>query len=171
MLGRRISHPASTNFDGDDLSPPAKRLKTRESFTDENESRNDSGDVSESAPHTPRIYTPRDEIPDSDDENDSGDENQITSRPTELESALPPVKIDKEAIKDYEAKRAGGEVPADLKSRISQREWTRGKSSIYVDAFNLALDTVLEDEGHLFDEKELEVFNQWSDLQYEAQYL
>jgi Fanconi-associated nuclease 1 len=58
-----------------------------------------------------------------------------------------------------------------LKDRLSNRTWTKGKSSIYVDAFNLALETVLEDERHLFDEKEIEVFKQWRELEYEAQYL
>lgn len=50
-------------------------------------------------------------------------------------------------------------------------EWGRGKSSIYVDAFNLALETVLAEEAHLFDEAEMEVFRQWRNLAYEAQYL
>ncbi|TVY30474.1 Fanconi-associated nuclease 1-like protein [Lachnellula hyalina] len=168
MLGRRIPHPASTNFDADNLSPPAKRLKTRES-TDREDSHDASGD--ESIPHTPDNCTYRDEIPDSDDENGFGDEGSTGHRPTELESALPPVKTDKEAINEYEAMRAGDEVSYDLKSRLSQRAWTRGKSSIYVDAFNLALDTVLEDEGHLFDEKEMKVLSQWRELEYEAQYL
>jgi Fanconi-associated nuclease 1 len=166
MLGRRIPHPASTKFD--DLSPPAKRLKTRES-TD----REGSHDVSEeeSAPHTPRSF--RDEIPDSEDSDGSENEDEasIPQRLTELESALPSVKTDKEAIEEYEAMRASDEVPEDLKDRLSERKWTRGKSSIYVDAFNLALETVLEDEGHLFDEKEMEVFNQWRELEYEVQYL
>lgn len=40
-----------------------------------------------------------------------------------------------------------------------------------MDAFNLALDTVLEDEAHLFDSKEMVVFEQWRTLDYEAQYL
>ncbi|TVY20272.1 Fanconi-associated nuclease 1-like protein [Lachnellula arida] len=168
MLGRRIPHPASTNFDADNLSPPAKRLKTRES-TDGEDSHDASGD--ESTPHTPNASTYRDEIPDSDDESASGDESPTGQRPTELESALPPVKTDKEAINEYEAMRAGDEVSDDLKSRLSQWTCTRGKSSIYVDAFNLALDTVLEDEGHLFDEKEMEVLSQWRGLEYEAQYL
>jgi fanconi-associated nuclease 1 len=88
-----------------------------------------------------------------------------------LESALPPVKTDKKAIEEYEAMRAAEDVPEDLKARLSQRSWTKGKSSIYVDAFNLALETVLEDERHLFDEKEIEVFSQWKGLEYEAQYL
>jgi fanconi-associated nuclease 1 len=45
------------------------------------------------------------------------------------------------------------------------------RSSIYVDAFNIALDTVLEHEEHLFNEKEKAVFAAWRGLDYEAQYL
>lgn len=45
------------------------------------------------------------------------------------------------------------------------------RSSIYVDAFNIALDTVLEQEEHLFNEKEKAVFAAWRGLHYEAQYL
>ncbi|ERS96111.1 hypothetical protein HMPREF1624_07647 [Sporothrix schenckii ATCC 58251] len=45
------------------------------------------------------------------------------------------------------------------------------RSSIYVDAFNIALDTVLEQEEHLFNEKEKTVFSAWRSLDYEAQYL
>lgn len=159
---RRIPHPASTNFD-DDVLPPSKRLKTGGS-TD-----GDSQDVSEeeSGFQTP-IRTYRDEIPNSEDDES---ENETHPAPlTELENALPLIKTDKEAIDDYEAMRAS-DVPEDLKARLHQRSWTKGKSSIYVDAFNLALETVLEDEGHLFDEKEIEVFNQWRCLDYEVQYL
>ncbi|CAK7214605.1 hypothetical protein SCUCBS95973_002203 [Sporothrix curviconia] len=45
------------------------------------------------------------------------------------------------------------------------------RSSIYVDAFNIALDTVLEQEEHLFSKKEKAVFAAWRDLDYEAHYL
>lgn len=167
MLGRRFPPPASTKFHDDDIGPPSKRLKTFES-TDGEDSRDVSGD--EDVLRTPDNY--RDEIPDSEDDDTLEDDEQPTSkRPTELESALPPVKTDKEAIDEYEAMRAAEDVPEDLISRLSQRSWTKGKSSIYVDAFNLALETVLEDERHLFDEKEMEVFNQWRELEYEAQYL
>ncbi len=167
MLGRRVPHPGSTKFHDDDIGPAVKRLKTFEN-TDGEDSRDVSGD--ENALRTPNLY--RDEIPDSEDDDALEDEGRVTSnRLTELESALPPVKTDKEAIEEYEAMRAAEDVPEDLKSRLSQRSWTKGKSSIYVDAFNLALETVLEDEGHLFDEKEMEVFNQWRRLEYEAQYL
>ncbi|KAF4634880.1 hypothetical protein G7Y89_g3224 [Cudoniella acicularis] len=167
MLGRKIPHPSSTKFDDDTRSPPAKRLKTNDS-TDGDDSREVSGD--EDGLRTPNSY--RDEIPDSEADEESGHAKQSApSWPTELESALPPIKTDKEAIDEYEAMRASQDVPEDLKSRLDQRNWTKGKSSIYVDAFNLTLETVLEDEQHLFDEKELEVFNQWKVLEYEAQYL
>jgi len=165
-VGKRVPHPASTKFH-DNISPPAKRLKTFLS-TDGDDSREASGD--EKVPGSPRGF--RDEIPDSDEDDESGlDEPSIPKRPTELESALPPVKTDKEAIDEYEAMRAAEDVPPDSKFRLTQRTWIKGKSSIYVDAFNLALETVLHDEAHLFDEKELEVFKQWRQLDYEAQYL
>jgi Fanconi-associated nuclease 1 len=166
MLGRRIPHPSSTNFTDD--SPPAKRLKTEES-TD-----NDSRDVSP-------IRTPRSEVPDSEDEHSSDEEGISNTHVTELESALGPVKTDKEAIQGYEAMRAAegslegaNEYPENsdgVGERLNKRSWTKGKSSIYVDAFNLALETVLEDEGHLFDEREMKVFQIWRELEYEAQYL
>jgi Fanconi-associated nuclease 1 len=168
MLGRKIPHPATTNF-LDEILPPAKRLKTVAS-TDSEDSRDVSGD--ETLIGTPNSL--RDEIPDSEEEEEGGtadDEPFLPQRLTELESAMLAVKNDKEAIQEYEAMRAAGDIPDELKSRIQQRSWTKGKSSIYVDAFNLALDTVLEDEGHLFDEKEMEVFSQWRSLEYEAQYL
>ena len=44
-------------------------------------------------------------------------------------------------------------------------------SSLYTDAFNLALDTVLAEESHLFSEQETEVFQKYRSLPYEAQYL
>ena len=167
MLGRRIPHPSSTEFHDEDILPPAKRLKTLVS-TDGEDSRDISED--ECSLRIPNHY--RDEIPDSEDDNALEDSQTKPARPTELESALPPIKTDKDAIAEYEAMRASEQGNADvLQDRLKQRNWTKGKSSIYVDAFNLALETVLDDEGHLFDEKELEVFNQWSNLDYESQYL
>ncbi|KAL3424822.1 hypothetical protein PVAG01_04103 [Phlyctema vagabunda] len=165
MLGRMIPHPSSTNYD-DSALPPSKRLKTSDSeqsslhgYTDD-----EASSVS--------LLKHRGEIPDSEAEGESADEQVPAQRPTELESALPPVNTDKEAIAEYENMRAGGQqVPEDLQDCLKQRNWTQGKSSIYVDAFNFALETVLEDEGHLFDEKEMEVFKSWRELEYEAQYL
>ncbi len=142
MVGRRIPHPTSTKFYDDGILPPAKRLKTFES-TDEEDSTNVSSN--EAIPRDIRGF--RDEIPDSDEETDlEGDEKLAPQHPTELESALPAVKIDKEAIQEYEAMRAAENIPEDLNSRVAGRTWTKGKTSIYVDAFNLALETVLEDE-------------------------
>lgn len=168
--GKKIQHPPSTNFH-DDLQPPAaKRLRTFESIDGEN-----SRDVSEDEGLIqPDARSFRNEIPDSDAEEELDQEDAVAlpvQRPTELESALPAVSSDKEAIAEYEAMRATEEESKGLEERLKQRSWTRGKSSIYVDAFNLALETVLEDEGHLFDEREMEVFTQWRALEYEAQYL
>ncbi|KAI9874494.1 MAG: hypothetical protein M1830_009685 [Pleopsidium flavum] len=168
MLGERIRHPQSTNFDEDFGSPAAKRLKRLDS-TDSSYSLNASDEEVDRLDIKPLPQ----EIPDSEAETE--DENEpfpIKTQQTDLESALPPVKTDKEAIAEYEAFRAAEEgVPLDAHGRLSQRKWIKGKSSIYVDAFNLALDTVLEDEAHLFDEAEMGVFEQWGQLSYEAQYL
>ena len=154
MLGKTIPHPKSTKYDGEDdgfETPPAKRLK-REPFS------------------SPRKH--RDVIPDSDaDSDDDIYDDEPKSRKTDLESALPPIQTDKEAIDAYEASRAAEQAELGLKDRLEGAKWERGKTSIYVDAFKLALDTVLEDESHLFDEAEHGVFKEWRQLSYEAQYL
>lgn len=168
MLGQHIRHPPSTNFDDDFKSPAAKRLKRLDS-TDSSYSRNASEEeLSEQKPNASRK-----EIRDSEAETEDEDLSlPLRTRQTDLEIALPPIKTDKEAIAEYEAFKAAQEaVPLDAEGRLGQRKWIKGKSSIYVDAFNLALETVLEDEGHLFDEAEMEVFQQWRGMSYEAQYL
>ncbi|KAI9642248.1 hypothetical protein NHQ30_009050 [Ciborinia camelliae] len=176
MLGQRIQRKIPQDFK-DKLLPPSKRLKTAESTDVEDLSSRCPSDEEEELPLSPRSRSPihrrRTEIPDSEDDEGEDDSDQnVAPIVTELESALPPVDIDKNAIAKYEAMRAEDDnLPDDLKSRLNQRTWTRGKSSIYSDAFNLALETVLEDEGHLFDEKEMEVFKQWRELDYEAQYV
>jgi Fanconi-associated nuclease 1 len=100
-------------------------------------------------------------------------EQQLTSSQTELEISLPPVKTDKGAIDEYEASRAVEQDAqcSPLQDRYDKRSWVKGKSSIYVDAFNLALECVLKDEAHLFDEAEMALFDQWNGLTYESQYL
>ena len=175
MLGSRIRHPPSTNFDDDFDTPTAKRLKRLDS-TDSSLSRGDEPDDDVVFKRSPSPIAgrrgPCREIPDSeaDSDEDDGYQPEVT-RKTDLESALPPVKTDKEAIAEYEATRAAEAQDLDLKGRLGQRKWVQGKSSIYVDAFNLALETVLDDESHLFDEAEMAVFEQWRGLSYEGQYL
>ncbi|KAF3396127.1 hypothetical protein F1880_007302 [Penicillium rolfsii] len=97
----------------------------------------------------------------------------IPSSQTELETSLPAIPTDEDAIKAYETSKVENDTDAEpgLHVRLRDGVWQRGKSSIYVDAFNLALETVLEEESHLFDAAEMEVFNQWKDLAYESQYL
>ncbi|KAF2013425.1 hypothetical protein BU24DRAFT_424425 [Aaosphaeria arxii CBS 175.79] len=112
-------------------------------------------------------------IPDSEaEEDDIVEEDAGPTKKTDLESALPPVKTDAEALEEYEAFKASQDADTgDAEGRLKDRKWIRGKSSLYVDAFNLALDTVLDEESHLFDEAEMDAFGQWRDLSYEAQYL
>jgi Fanconi-associated nuclease 1 len=118
-----------------------------------------------------------DEVPNPLDRDSSGDSLIPTVSQTELEASLPSIKVDQEAIEEYEASRAAeaddqeNEEELNLKERIDKRRWRRGRSSIYVDAFNLALETVLDEESHLFSESETKVFNQWNSLPYESQYL
>ncbi|KJX93685.1 coiled-coil domain-containing protein mtmr15 [Zymoseptoria brevis] len=163
MLGKKVAHPKSTKFDDDDReddfpSPPAKRQKR------------DLTDFVKKSPRGSKIR--REEIPDSEEDSDN-ESFELDSRPyqTDLETALPPIETDKEAIEAYEASRAAEQAESGLQDRLGERKWVKGKSSIYVDAFNLALETVLEDEGHLFDEAEHFVFKEWRELSYEAQYL
>ena len=162
MLGKRIPHPASTKYEDEEeadfSTPPAKRVKR-------------------DGPSTPKTsplkrWQQQKVVSDSEDESGHDDsEEQPRERRTDIESALPPILSDKEAIEAYEATRAAEQAEEGPKDRLGERKWVRGKSSIYVDAFNLALETVLEDESHLFDEAEHAVFTAWRELSYEAQYL
>lgn len=166
MLGHRIRHPPSTNFDDEFKTPTAKRLKRLDS-TDSSYSRDVSDEDEASVLKKSHVR----EIPDSEEDSEDGEQLPPRASQTELENALPPIKTDKEAIAEYEATRAAEAEDLDLQGRLGQRKWIRGKSSIYVDAFNLALETVLEDEAHLFDDAELAVFQQWREMSYEGQYL
>lgn len=168
ILGQQIRHPLSTNFEDGFETPVAKRLKRLDS-EDSSLSRtfSEDGDATYSTP----CRTPSREIPDSEAESDDDDTPPSSTQKTNLESALPLMKTDKEAIAEYEATRAAETEGLDLRERLGQRKWVPGKSSIYVDAFNLALETVLEDEAHLFNQAEMAVFDQWKDLSYEGQYL
>jgi len=157
MITRFIKHPKSTNFDGEQ-DRPVKRQKT--------------GSSPKKPPPTPRKTVKR-EVLGSDDESDGTViKEEEKEHKTDLESALPQVDTGDDAIKAYEAYKAEEESKTvGTDERLEKRSWVRGKSSLYVDAFNLALDTVLDEEGHLFDEAETEVFRMWREIGYEAQYL
>jgi Fanconi-associated nuclease 1 len=159
MLGVRIKHPRSTNFYDDDETPGSLPKRPR---SDSSLCNSDNEVVSDSNHRT-------------DDELQAEDHsNQESRRITDVETVLPSVRTDQEAIDEYEVSqsaRLAEENQSDTLSRLSSRKWVRGKSSIYLDAFNLALDTVLEEEVHLFDDAEKTLFKYWSDLSYEAQYL
>nr|POF07861.1 fanconi-associated nuclease 1 like [Quercus suber] len=161
MLGKKVPHPKSTNFDDRDDSaeePSAKRVKR------------DVSKHTQTSPFKKKFI--KQEISDSDADSDDADFlNDAPTQRTDLETALPPIETDQDAIEAYEANRAAEQDEESLQGRLEGRKWVKGKSSIYVDAFNLALETVLENEIHLFDEAEQTVFSQWRNLSYEGQYL
>ena len=134
---------------------PAKRRRTVETeyFITEAEIKPPSPSPSVTAGETPAADDPR----------------IIPSSQTELETALPAIKTDKDAIEEYEALQ--NDTKTGLHVRLRDGVWQKGKSSIYVDAFNLALETVLDEESHLFDKGEMEIFTQWRGLSYESKYL
>lgn len=172
----KIPHPASTRFNENDEqadefpSPFAKRRKLELSSPQESPSkRKPNGGL----PNSPRRGRRTDEDNAAAEDPDADTANEPKPTQTQLETALPAIQTDEEAIEAYEAYKAGEAQDGEdsLQSRLDNMTWVRGRSSIYVDAFNLALETVLEQEGHLFDEAEKAVFEIWNEMSYEAQYL
>ncbi|KAF7547745.1 hypothetical protein G7046_g8910 [Stylonectria norvegica] len=141
---------------------PSKRIKTEEIKNSESD---ESEDLSpENHQKLASVHQST-----SDDEEE---QNDTKYRVTEFESALPPAQVGKQAIEEYEALKSSQlGATDDGTTEKTTPLWIKGRSSIYVDAFNLALDTVLDEESHLFDDNEIEVFRQWRELDYEAQYL
>ncbi|PTU17815.1 hypothetical protein P175DRAFT_0466005, partial [Aspergillus ochraceoroseus IBT 24754] len=168
----------------DTQRPPVKRQKTTSEVSTpdpkqstpqiEKDDINDS--LSDESPREKaldaRSLVPADEeqaeVPVKDEEHD------IPNSQTELESSLPTVQTDSRAIEEYESSQRVKEEEEEedsLQQRMQNGKWRKGKSSIYVDAFNLALETVLAEEAHLFNEIEREIFRHWEELSYESQYL
>jgi Fanconi-associated nuclease 1 len=165
-MGQSIPHPRSTNFDdsGDFPTPSPKRVKTLKHIQRAANvgSSLDSSPPSKQSPRSRR----RNQVQDTE-----GDEDEpAKSSQTQLETALPEIKNDEDAIEAYEAFKAG-QSEQTLQERVENRSWTKGRSSIYVDAFNLALESVLNEERHLFDDAEKSLFKQWNAISYESQYL
>ncbi|KUI66157.1 hypothetical protein VM1G_01889 [Cytospora mali] len=159
---RRVddSRDEDSNYDGDGMSPETS-----------------SSESEKPTKHPVKVASRRrrEVVPDSEDDDQDEYVSSVHHHDTAIESACPPVQADQGAIDEYEVMRAS-QLSADSKNNLSSsdsdnRTWVRGRSSIYVDAFNLALDTVLEDESHLFDEMEMAILEQWRSLDYEAQYL
>lgn len=147
------------------LERPAKRLKRDEVSDSESQSESEE-------PIEPVVKHERSEIVSEEALPDEKDQRRAKERVTDFENALPPTEASQEAIEEYETLKssqsnAGEEIPNKKIAPL----WIKGRSSIYVDAFNLTLDTVLEEESSLFSSKELEIFIQWKNLNYEAQYL
>ncbi|KAK5990481.1 Fanconi-associated nuclease 1-like protein [Cladobotryum mycophilum] len=157
----QLATSQSESSSGSEQPPPPKRLK-RDEISDSDSEYVDELPINdeEQKHHTGEV-----------DDNDE-DQQRGNIRVTDFEDALPPTRADEEAIEEYETFKS-----SQLSSQESDTTkkthplWIKGRNSIYVDAFNLALDTVLEEESKLFDEKEIEIFSQWKNLDYEAQYL
>ncbi|KAM3449496.1 hypothetical protein MY3296_006888 [Beauveria thailandica] len=160
-LTSRAGSEASSNAisDAEMDAPPLKRLKRDESnFLDAEESEQSILDDDEN------------QLTEEIDWLSAGVQNQ-TKTSTDVENALPVTQPDKAALAAYEQYKSSQASVKEEAPDYKKPLWTKGRSSIYVDAFNLALDTVLEDESRLFDKRELGVFSQWKTLEYEAQYL
>ncbi|KAI0889877.1 VRR-NUC domain-containing protein [Annulohypoxylon maeteangense] len=156
--------------------PPTKRAK-REEVCDSDEDSDQAIEPS-SPPLKPlpgfrRKDTAALGADDDDDASQNSEAEVVPFRQTAIETSLPEVKSGKEALEEYENFRASQNEDDDATaaSRLDSRKWVRGKTSLYVDAFNLALNTVLDEESHLFGEEEIYIFNQWNTLSFEAQFL
>ncbi|KAF2754105.1 hypothetical protein EJ05DRAFT_479655 [Pseudovirgaria hyperparasitica] len=172
MLRRNNTPQPKASKDADLGERPAKRARYEQKQTPS--SKTTRQDAPSASPHK--------SIPDSEDSEACGEgqaegsDSEVpkpATRQTDLESALPQVSTsERDAVEEYEIFRAsqeGGTINKQEEGPASK--WAQGRSSIYVDAFNLALDTVLDEESHLFDEPERAVFAAWRALGYEAQYL
>ncbi len=147
--------PPAAEEDG----PPPKRVKRDESTAVESEESEQSIlDDDEEDCYTEKNWR----------RTDGRDQVQKT---TDVENALPAPQPDEAAFEAYEEYKSSQVSVKEETTEKTKPLWIKGRSSIYVDAFNLALDTVLEEEAKLFDDRELDVFGQWKSLNYEAQYL
>ncbi|KAJ4144857.1 hypothetical protein LMH87_003726 [Akanthomyces muscarius] len=147
--------PLNAEKDG----PPLKRVKRDESTTVESEESEQS------------IFDDDEEQCDTEKVWKRSDGRDKTPKSTDVENALPAMQPDEAALEAYEEYKSSQSSVQEKITAKAKPLWVKGRSSIYVDAFNLALDTVLEEEAKLFDERELGVFDQWKSLDYEAQYL
>ncbi|KAK2731607.1 hypothetical protein FQN57_003273 [Myotisia sp. PD_48] len=107
-------------------------------------------------------------------DNDSNSKLDVFECELGLQDSLPKITTDQEAIDEYEywkVSTAAEKQSNNVTQRFQDRSWRKGSSSIYVDAFNLALECVLTDEAHLFNATEKALFDYWNNLCYESQYL
>ena len=58
----------------------------------------------------------------------------------------------------------GSQHEVEKEDEESMEHWDRPRESMYVSAFNTAVDTVIEREGHLFSEEEINIINAYQDL-------
>lgn len=99
--------------------------------------------------------------------------NTSINSQTGLETFIPAPRTDENAISNYEASKAkqNGVLESTDTGQLYRGQYTKGKSSIYIEAFNHAVESVLRDESHLFNDNEMALFHYWRTLSYESQYL
>lgn len=100
-------------------------------------------------------------------------ESQQTDSQTSNLSPNPKLSADMASSSNTDLVGLDASLPrvTDHEAIKQEEESEKRKSSLYVDAFNLALDTVLEDESYLFSDEENAIFTTYKSLDYEAQYL
>ncbi|KAI5804461.1 hypothetical protein EDC01DRAFT_643509 [Geopyxis carbonaria] len=117
------------------------------------------GDIEEDQMEVPRAKRQKTEEP---------EDRPVTATATpEIET---PPEIETQAV-DAGLEAAGIPEAESLPEREFDEITGTYKSSMYVDAFNLTLDTVLTDESYLFSEEEAAIFATYRSLEYEAQHL
>ncbi|KAI0382046.1 VRR-NUC domain-containing protein [Hypomontagnella monticulosa] len=174
FLIRKAAQSNKNNSKGSS-EPPFKRVKKEDSHESDEDLDHDLRSNSPPLKPLPGVQRLGAITSELDDETPQQSDAEIDQpRRTAIESSLPEVKSGKEALEEYEnfrASQVNNGDSATAESRLESRKWVRGKTSLYVDAFNLALNTVLDEESHLFDEKEMYIFDEWKNLSYEAQFL
>lgn len=104
---------------------------------------------------------------------DKGKGKETAPEDSEKDDSQISADIDAAAFDDPDGGLDASLPAADDNDEVVQEYTRTGKyrRSMYVDAFNLALDTVLQDELHLFSDAEQDIFAKYRSLEYEPQFL
>jgi hypothetical protein len=81
---------------------------------------------------------------------------------TFTESDVPEPTASKEVARDVKELEVQGKPESTSEDELEY--WDRPRESMYVTAFNTAVDTVIEREGHLFSLEEMDIINTYRNL-------
>jgi hypothetical protein len=164
-MSKRVCRSTSNDSN---ITHPGKRYKVARSVNGVEQSPYD--DLSRELMSDTEIY--REETPLRGEIGSCGGSEYPHYSLAEFETAQLSMEARKEATVKHKTLYAADESSlVELGASLHSGIIATSRSSIYVDAFNLALDTVLKGERHLFSNTEEEVFDRWKSLDYEAQYL